>query len=138
MTNAQKISQALMHASPWSPSCAGSRPPKPCPSARRWSSHGWTLIEMPLNSPQPLDSIAADGQRLPDAWIGAGTVLSAEDVRNVHAAGGELIVSPNFNAAVVREAARLGMVCLPGVMTPARPLARSHRAPPGSRFSRPR
>ena len=44
-------------------------------------------------------------------------MLTPEDVRNVQAAGGQLIVSPNFNPAVVREAVRLGMVCLPGVMT---------------------
>ncbi len=65
----------------------------------------------------------------PDALIGAGTVLDPEDVRNVQAAGGQLIVSPNFNPAVVREAVRLGMVCLPGVMTRQRSLwrARSRR-----------
>jgi len=78
---------------------------------------GWTLIEIPLNSPQPLDSIAAMASAYPQALIGAGTVLTPEDVRNVQAAGGQLIVSPNFNPTVVREAARLGMVCLPGVMT---------------------
>ena len=53
----------------------------------------------------------------PQALIGAGTVLTVQDVRNVQAAGGELIVSPNFNPAVVHEAVRLGLVCLPGVMT---------------------
>ena len=80
-------------------------------------STGWTLIEIPLNSPQPLDSIAAMAAAYPQALTGAGTVLTLEDVRNVHAAGGQLIVSPNFNPAVVREAVRLGLVCLPGVMT---------------------
>jgi 2-dehydro-3-deoxyphosphogalactonate aldolase len=80
-------------------------------------STGWTLIEIPLNSPQPLDSIAAMAAAYPQALIGAGTVLTPEDVRSVHAAGGQLIVSPNFNPAVVREAVRLGLVCLPGVMT---------------------
>ena len=80
-------------------------------------STGWTLIEVPLNSPQPLDSIAAMVNAFPQALIGAGTVLSKDDVRNVHAAGGQLIVSPNFNPAVVHEAVRLGLVCLPGVMT---------------------
>lgn len=78
---------------------------------------GWDLIEVPLNSPQPLQSIATLRKSFPQALVGAGTVLTSEDVRQVHSAGGELIVSPNFNPAVVAEAVRLGMVCLPGVMT---------------------
>jgi 2-dehydro-3-deoxyphosphogalactonate aldolase len=82
------------------------------------STAGFRLLEVPLNSPQPLDSIASMRQRFPDALVGAGTVLTPEQVREVHAAGGELIVSPNFDAAVVAESARLGMVSLPGVMTP--------------------
>lgn len=77
----------------------------------------WQLIEVPLNSPQPLQSIATLAAQHPQALAGAGTVLRAAEVREVHAAGGQLIVSPNFNADVVREAARLGLVCLPGVMT---------------------
>ena len=80
-------------------------------------SSGWRLIEVPLNSPQPLDSIATLASTFADALVGAGTVLTPNDVRNVHAAGGQLIVSPNFNASVVRAAVDLGMVCLPGVMT---------------------
>jgi len=79
---------------------------------------GFRLLEVPLNSPQPLGSIALMRRRFPQALVGAGTVLEATQVRDVHAAGGELIVSPNFSADVIREAARLGMVCLPGVMTP--------------------
>ena len=78
---------------------------------------GWTLIEVPLNSPQPLDSIAALANTFEQVLVGAGTVLTPADVRNVHAAGGGLIVSPNFDAEVVRTAINLGMVCLPGVMT---------------------
>ncbi|CAN5448781.1 2-dehydro-3-deoxy-6-phosphogalactonate aldolase [soil metagenome] len=78
---------------------------------------GWSLIEVPLNSPQPLQSIEAMTAALPQALVGAGTVLTPQAVREVHAAGGRLIVSPNFNADVVHEAVRLGMVCLPGVMT---------------------
>ena len=78
---------------------------------------GWDLIEVPLNSPQPLQSIATLRKSFPQALVGAGTVLTPEDVRQVQSAGGELIVSPNFNPAVVAEAVRLGMVCLPGVMT---------------------
>jgi len=78
---------------------------------------GWGLIEVPLNSPQPLQSIAALAKLLPDALVGAGTVLDTQRVRDVHAAGGRLIVAPNFDADVVREARRLQMACLPGVLT---------------------
>lgn len=84
---------------------------------------GWQLIEVPLNSPHPLQSIATLATQHPQALVGAGTVLRAEQVREVHAAGGQLIVSPNFCADVVREAARLHMVCLPGVMTPTEAFA---------------
>lgn len=79
---------------------------------------GFRLLEVPLNSPQPLESIALLRKRFPDALVGAGTVLGAEQVRDVHAAGGELIVAPNFNAEVIAEATRLGLVSLPGIMTP--------------------
>jgi 2-dehydro-3-deoxyphosphogalactonate aldolase len=79
---------------------------------------GFRLLEVPLNSPQPLESIALMRQRFPDALVGAGTVLTAQQVREVHAAGGGLIVAPNFNAEVVAEAGRLRMVSLPGVATP--------------------
>lgn len=84
---------------------------------------GWRLIEVPLNSPDPLRSIAAMANAFPQALVGAGTVLTVEQVRDVHAAGGALAVSPNFDAHVVREAVRLGMVCLPGVMTPTEAFA---------------
>ena len=80
---------------------------------------GWSLIEVPLNSPQPLDSIAALADAFPRALFGAGTVLTAAAVRDVFAAGGELIVAPNFDVAVVHEARRLGMLCVPGVATPS-------------------
>lgn len=86
-------------------------------------AHGMSLIEVPLNSPQPLTSIATLAQTLPDALVGAGTVLTPQQVREVHGAGGQLIVSPNFNAEVVVEALRLGLVCLPGVMTPSEAFA---------------
>jgi 2-dehydro-3-deoxyphosphogalactonate aldolase len=81
-------------------------------------SSGFRLLEVPLNSPRPLDSIALLRERFPEALVGAGTVLDARQVREVHAVGGQLIVSPNFNAEVIAESARLGLVSLPGVMTP--------------------
>jgi 2-dehydro-3-deoxyphosphogalactonate aldolase len=95
----------------------GLRPDEALPIGQALLGAGWRLIEVPLNSPQPLQSIEAMAAALPAALVGAGTVLSATQVRDVHAAGGELVVSPNFDADVVREAVRLGMVCLPGVMT---------------------
>ncbi|RZL64705.1 MAG: 2-dehydro-3-deoxy-6-phosphogalactonate aldolase [Variovorax sp.] len=79
---------------------------------------GFRLLEVPLNSPDPLASIALLRARFPDALVGAGTVLSVQQVREVHGAGGQLIVAPNFNADVIAEATRLGLVSLPGVMTP--------------------
>lgn len=80
---------------------------------------GFDAIEVPLNSPEPLDTIARLVAALPaHVLLGAGTVLTAKQVGAVHAAGGRLIVSPNFDAEVVREAGRLGMVSMPGVFTP--------------------
>ncbi|HEY8051028.1 MAG TPA: 2-dehydro-3-deoxy-6-phosphogalactonate aldolase, partial [Ramlibacter sp.] len=84
---------------------------------------GWHMIEVPLNSPVPLQSIAALTAAFPHALIGAGTVLEPEQVQGVHKAGGKLVVAPNFNADVVRAAVDLGMVCLPGVFTPSEAFA---------------
>ena len=84
---------------------------------------GFRLIEVPLNSPQPLDSIAALRKRFPQAVIGAGTVLTAAEVRSVADAGGELVVAPNFERDVILETVRLGMVSLPGILTPTEAFA---------------
>jgi 2-dehydro-3-deoxyphosphogalactonate aldolase len=84
---------------------------------------GWQLLEVPLNSPDPLASIATLARRHPDAIVGAGTVRSADEVKAVHAAGGRLVVSPHFDARVVHAAAALGLVCLPGVATPSEAFA---------------
>ncbi len=84
---------------------------------------GWHLIEVPLNSPQPLESIAHLRAACPTACVGAGTVLRAGEVDAVHAAGGQLIVCPNFDPAVVERALHLGLWVLPGVMTPSEAFA---------------
>lgn len=84
---------------------------------------GFAIIEVPLNSPEPLRSIAALTQQCPHTLIGAGTVLNAQQVKEVHAAGGRLVVAPNFNPAVVAQALALNMVVLPGVATPTEAFA---------------
>jgi 2-dehydro-3-deoxyphosphogalactonate aldolase len=86
-------------------------------------SSGFVLIEVPLNSPQPLDSIAQLVAQFPHALVGAGTVLQVQHVKEVHAAGGRLVVAPNFNPSVVAAALALGMVVLPGVATPTEAFA---------------
>lgn len=79
---------------------------------------GISLIEVPLNSPQPLDSIARLQREFgADALIGAGTVLSAHQVTEVADAGGQLIVSPNVNVEVIATALALGLESLPGFLT---------------------
>jgi 2-dehydro-3-deoxyphosphogalactonate aldolase len=81
---------------------------------------GIAVIEVPLNSPQPFESIkrlaARHGHH---ALVGAGTVLAAADVARVKEAGGQLIVAPNFDSDVVRAAKAAGLATLPGVMTPS-------------------
>jgi 2-dehydro-3-deoxyphosphogalactonate aldolase len=84
---------------------------------------GWRLLEVPLNSPEPVQSIQRLARRFPDALVGCGTVRTADEVERVHDAGGRLVVSPHFDARVVEAAVRLGMVSLPGVMTPSEAFA---------------
>ena len=112
----QKFNEALKSL-PLIAILRGLTPVQAIPIGQALVDTGWTLIEVPLNSPRPLDSIAAMASAFPQALIGAGTVLTPADVRNVHAAGGQLIISPNFNPAVVAEAVRLHLVCLPGIIT---------------------
>jgi len=81
---------------------------------------GFSMIEVPLNSPDPLTSIERLARRFgDDALIGAGTVLDTTQVRAVHEAGGRLIVSPNTDAAVIAASAEAGMVALPGYFSPS-------------------
>ena len=81
---------------------------------------GFTLIEVPLNSPDPLASIRLMADRLAGrALIGAGTVLTVEQVRQVADAGGTLIVSPNTNPDVIRASVAAGLVSMPGYFTPS-------------------
>jgi len=85
---------------------------------------GFRLIEVPLNSPDPLDSIRVMRAALPtDCLIGAGTVLNPDDCARIQDAGGELIVMPHSDPAVIRAAKALGMASCPGVATPTEAFA---------------
>ena len=87
-------------------------------------AEGFRILEVPLNSPRPFDSIRLLAQRCgADVLVGAGTVLAVDDVSRVRDAGGNVIVMPHADLAVVREAKRLGMVCMPGVATPTEAFA---------------
>lgn len=80
---------------------------------------GIRLMEVPLNSPRPLESIAALSDAFQNrAIIGAGTVLTTEQVDEIAAAGGKLIVSPNTNPDVIKWAQHQNLIAIPGVFTP--------------------
>ncbi len=80
---------------------------------------GFRLIEVPLNSPDPIDSIRRLAADLGDrATVGGGTVLAADEVSQIAGAGGSLVVSPNLNPAVIAATRAAGMLSGPGVATP--------------------
>jgi 2-dehydro-3-deoxyphosphogalactonate aldolase len=85
---------------------------------------GIRIVEVPLNSPKPLTSIERLARRFGDeVLIGAGTVLTPEQVRAVREAGGELIVSPNSDRAVIAASVAQDMVSCPGFFTPSEAFA---------------
>jgi 2-dehydro-3-deoxyphosphogalactonate aldolase len=80
---------------------------------------GFRIIEVPLNSPQPLQTIGTLARELGDRYlIGAGTVMSESQVADVAASGGRLIVMPHGDAAVIRAAKAHSLWCAPGIATP--------------------
>lgn len=85
---------------------------------------GFRVIEVPMNSPQPLESIRLLSEALGHrCLIGAGTVLQPEQVTEVAAAGGKLIVMPHADTRVISAAKRAGLYCVPGVATPTEAFA---------------
>jgi 2-dehydro-3-deoxyphosphogalactonate aldolase len=98
----------------------GIKPEEAEPVCEALLEAGMTTIEIPLNSPQPLQSIGLLAKRFGSvATIGAGTVLTASQVRDVASAGGRIIVSPSFDAEIVGETKSLKLASWPGVLTPS-------------------
>ena len=88
---------------------------------------GFRRLEVPLNSPEPFDSISQLTQLLPaDALVGGGTVVRTADVDRVHEAGGRLVVAPNTDPEVIARALELGMEPNPGVATATEVFAALH------------
>ncbi|MGN6366299.1 2-dehydro-3-deoxy-6-phosphogalactonate aldolase [Asticcacaulis taihuensis] len=80
---------------------------------------GFRIVEVPLNSPDPFDSIKLLAQSLSKrAIVGAGTVLNVPDVETLHAVGGQICISPNANPDVIRRAKALGLISFPAFFTP--------------------
>jgi 2-dehydro-3-deoxyphosphogalactonate aldolase len=80
---------------------------------------GFAIVEVPLNSPRPLESIERLRAKLgEEILVGAGTVMSPAQVKEVAAAGGRLIVMPHGDGEVVRAAKAAGLACIPGIATP--------------------
>jgi 2-dehydro-3-deoxyphosphogalactonate aldolase len=84
---------------------------------------GFAILEVPLNSPKPLQSIERLARRFPDTLVGAGTVLSKQAVADVKAAGGQLVLMPHSDPDVVGESRAAGLLCIPGVATPTESFA---------------
>jgi 2-dehydro-3-deoxyphosphogalactonate aldolase len=98
----------------------GVRPDEVLDVAEALIEGGVVVIEVPLNSPQPFDSIQRLARTLgARAQVGAGTVLSAADVDRAADAGATLVLAPNFDAAVVQRTAQRGLFSMPGVATPS-------------------
>ncbi|WP_372524307.1 2-dehydro-3-deoxy-6-phosphogalactonate aldolase [Piscinibacter sp.] len=97
----------------------GLQPAEVQPLGRVLFDAGFRMLEVPLNRPGALECIAALRAIAPaGSLVGGGTMLSVADVENVHAAGGQLMVAPNCDPAVIRRAADLGLWCAPGIATP--------------------
>lgn len=98
----------------------GLTPPEAAAVGRALINAGIDRIEVPLNSPDPLESIGVLAREYgEDALIGAGTVLKQDEVDAVAAVGGQLIVSPNCDVDVISHTRSLGLESWPGVFTPS-------------------
>ncbi|MFZ6758915.1 2-dehydro-3-deoxy-6-phosphogalactonate aldolase [Undibacterium sp. Ji50W] len=127
MTNTPAIFDQAFAKLPLIAILRGIRPTEIEAVASTLYTEGFRIIEVPLNSPSALESIAILSRCLPaDALIGAGTVLSTDAVRQVRDAGGQLIVMPHADTAVIRAAKHEGLICVPGVCTLTEAFAAVH------------
>jgi 2-dehydro-3-deoxyphosphogalactonate aldolase len=122
-TNSALLSEALARM-PLVAILRGVRPDEALSIAEACIDAGFAIVEVPLNSPDPFESIARiaavlDGR----AIIGAGTVLGVPQVEGLARAGGRVVISPNANLSVIRRARELGLASLPGVATPTEAFA---------------
>jgi 2-dehydro-3-deoxyphosphogalactonate aldolase len=111
--------QAHMDSLPLVAILRGLKPEEALAVGQALVNAGFHILEVPLNSPDPLRSLQILSAAFPNALLGAGTVTTAQQVRDIKAAGGQLIISPHLNDNVVCEAVNLGLVSLPGVATPS-------------------
>lgn len=124
MTAARNLFDRYFHACPLVAIIRGVTPPEAAQIGRALFDGGIRIVEVPLNSPQPFDSIRNIADALgDDALVGAGTVLDPADVARVKDAGGQIVVSPNSNAAVIRATVEAGLVSSPGFFTPSEAFA---------------
>jgi 2-dehydro-3-deoxyphosphogalactonate aldolase len=105
----------------------GIRPEEAEPVGEALLETGFSILEVPLNSPEPIESVRRLAARFGDsALIGAGTVTRAEEVAAVAGAGGRLMVTPHADPALVRAAKSAGLIAVPGFFTPGEAFAQIH------------
>ena len=113
------MSNDLMGRAPFTAILRGLAPEQALAVGEALVDAGMTILEVPLNSPRPLDSIRLLAHRFGGSClIGAGTVMTVQQVREIGEVGGRLIVMPHGDAEVIAAAKRAGMVCMPGIATP--------------------
>ena len=122
--NARQIFDRYFSNCPLVAIIRGVTPPEAAEIGGALFEGGIRIIEVPLNSPEPLSSIEKlAGELGEEALVGAGTVLEPADVRRVRDCGGRLVVSPNMNPAVISATVEAGLVSCPGVFTPTEAFA---------------
>ena len=117
-TRPQRL-EAACEALPLVAILRGLRPEEAVEITQALFDAGFRLIEIPLNSPEPFDSIAAVRKALPaEALVGAGTVTTLADVARLDGIGADLVVMPHADTEVIAAAKTAGMICIPGIATP--------------------